>query len=181
MLPQNLHFFWIATLITQTLRTMCSYCAQHIFWIRFRSADDTYAQRLITGLSPEQHWMVAADRRVRIEGCQNRRISHGSRTRMFFYLYSYKRMTASKQTYTENFQLYLWRGGVIEIYFILFFIYRFREQTSCRCKLWANVAEMTCSELTRFIVPYQPRIVRCHFTLRYPTAWNSNQLGLLCN
>lgn len=117
MLPQNLQFFWIANLITQTLRTMCSNCAQHIFWIRFRSADDTDAHRLITGLSPEQHWMVAADRRVRIEGCQNRRISHGSRTRMLFYLYSYKRMTASKQTYTENFQLYLWRGGVIEIFF----------------------------------------------------------------
>lgn len=36
---------------------------------------------------------------------------------MLFYLYPHKRMTASKQTYTENFQLYLWRGGVIEIFF----------------------------------------------------------------
>lgn len=112
----TVHFFGIANLLPQKLRTMCSDCAQHIFWIRFRSADDTDAHRLITGLLPEQHWMVAAERRVRSDCCQNRRISHGSRTRMLFYLYPHKRMTASKQPYTENFQLYLWRGGVIEIF-----------------------------------------------------------------
>lgn len=60
--------------------------------------------------------MVAAERRVRSEGGQTRRISHGSRNRMLFYMCSHKRMTASKQTYTENFQLYIWRGGVIDIF-----------------------------------------------------------------
>lgn len=159
------------------LRRMCRDRAQHISRIRFRSADDTDAHRMITGLLAEQYWMVAAERRVRSEVIQNRRICHGSRTRMLFYLYPHKRMTASEQTYSENFELCLWRGGVIEI----FFKNPVREQTSCRCSLWANVTDKPCLELTRFIVPCQPRIVRCRFTLRYSTAWNSNKVGLLCN
>lgn len=61
------HFFWIANLIPQKLRIMCSKWAQHVFWIRFRCADDTDARahRLITGLLPEQHRIVAAERRMR--------------------------------------------------------------------------------------------------------------------
>lgn len=163
----------------QKLRIVCSSRAQHIFWIRFRRADDTDARahRAITGLLPEQHWIVAAERRMRSEARQTQWISHGSRTRMLFSVHPHERMTTSKQTYTENFQLSVWRGGVIEI----FFPTRFKKQTSCRCKLWANVTEMTCWALTRFIVPWQPCIVRCHFTLRYPSVWNSNILGLLCN
>lgn len=96
---------------------MCSEWAQHFLWIRFRRADDTdaCAHRLITGLLPEQHWMVAAERRVRSEGCPTRRISHGSRTRMLSYMHPHTRMTTSKQTVSENFQLYIWRGGDIEI------------------------------------------------------------------
>lgn len=61
--------------------------------------------------------MVAAERRVRSKGGQTRRISHGSRTRMHFYMYPHERMTTSKQTYTENFQLCIWRGGVIDIFY----------------------------------------------------------------
>lgn len=34
---------------------------------------------------------------------------------MLFSVYPHERMTTSKQTYTENFQLSVWRGGVIEI------------------------------------------------------------------
>lgn len=63
---------------------------------------------------PGQHWMVAAERRVRSEGCQTRRISHGSRTRMLFYVYPHKRMTTSKPSYTENVHFCIWRGAVIE-------------------------------------------------------------------
>lgn len=95
---------------------MCKDRAQPLSRIRFRSADDTDAHRMITGLLAEQYWMVAAERRVRSEVIQNRRICHGSRTRMLFYLYPHKRMTASEQTYSENFELCLWRGGVIEIF-----------------------------------------------------------------
>lgn len=61
--------------------------------------------------------MVAAERRVRSEGCQTQRISHGSRIRILFCMHPQKRMTASKQTYSENFQLYIWREGDIEIFF----------------------------------------------------------------
>lgn len=98
------------------LRRMFRDRAQGISRICFRSADDTDAHRMITGLLAEQYWMVAAERRVRTEVIQNRRICHGSRTRMLFYLYPHKRMTASEQTYSENFELCLWRGGVIEIF-----------------------------------------------------------------
>ena len=103
----------------EKLRRVRSDWAQRVCWIRLWRTDDTdaSAHRLIIGLLPEQHWMVAAERRVRSEGCQTRRISHGSRTRMLFYMYPHKRMTTSKQTCTENFQFYIWRGAVIEIFF----------------------------------------------------------------
>lgn len=44
----------------------------------------------------------------------------------------------------------------------------------------AGVTEMSSSALTRFVVAAEPRIVRCHFTLRYPSDRNSNALGPLC-
>lgn len=57
---------------------MWSFCAQHIFRIHFRSADDTDAHRLITRLSAEQYWMVAAERRSAERGLPfQRNISRG--------------------------------------------------------------------------------------------------------
>lgn len=97
---------------------MCSKWAQHIFWIRFRRADDSAAcaHRLITGLLPAQRCVVAAERLLRSGGYRTRRISYGWRTREIICMSPYKRMTACKQTCIENFQLYDWRGGVfIEI------------------------------------------------------------------
>lgn len=126
---------------------------------------------LITGLLPEQHWMVAAEKRVRSDCCPNRRISHGSQTRMRFYLYPHKRMTASEQTYSENFELCLWRGILFLCVFFFFKITRSKSSrhhhagANCGLRFFFLLA-MTCSELTRFAVPCQPRIVRCHFTLR---------------
>lgn len=70
----TVYFFWIANVIPQKLRIMCSKWAQHIFLNPVpacRRHRCLCAHRLITGLLPEQHWMVAADRRVRSEGGQN--------------------------------------------------------------------------------------------------------------
>lgn len=64
--------------------------------------------------------MVAAEKRVRSDCCPNRRISHGSQTRMRFYLYPHKRMTASEQTYSENFELCLWRGILLFVFLCFF-------------------------------------------------------------
>lgn len=95
----------------QNLRTMCSeLCATPFSESASGVPTTPMPTDLITGLLPEQHWMVAAEKRVRSDCCPNRRISHGSQTRMRFYLYPHKRMTASEQTYSENFELCLWRG-----------------------------------------------------------------------
>lgn len=154
---------------------MCSHWAQHIFLnpVPTCRRHRRCAHRLITGLLPGQHWMVAAERRVRSEGCDPEDFSRLADYNALLYV--------SPQT-DDNLQTNLyWKLSALRLTQGCYWGFTNHvQQTSCRCKLWANATEMTCSVLTRFIVPCQPRIDRCHFTLRSPSDRNSNILGLLC-
>lgn len=92
---------------------MWSFCAQHIFRIHFRSADDTDAHRLITRLSAEHYWM----RRVRSEGCQIQRISHGSGTRMLYHLYPTNGWQLWTNLYRKLWALHLTRRCLNSFFF----------------------------------------------------------------